>query len=167
MSTWCRTRTMTRAGACIAGSCAPVAVQVARLQFFILLPSKRVYLKHNPTVDERRVLRERCTTGLPHFERKQKKPTLTTVWSILRGCHQRSRMACRQITVDQYFFRNVYYILDTVIPRLLEDPNRKFIYVEVGFFAVGPRPNGCLSASFAASPADSRARATLLCVALR
>ena len=48
-------------------------------------------------------------------------------------------MACRQITVDQYFFRNVYYILDTVIPRLLEDPNRKFIYVEVGFFAVLPR----------------------------
>jgi hypothetical protein len=76
-------------------------------------------------------------------------------------------MACRQITVDQYFFRNVYYILDTVIPRLLEDPNRKFIYVEVGFFAVLSRPNGCLSASFAASPADSRARATLRCVALR
>jgi alpha-mannosidase len=40
-----------------------------------------------------------------------------------------------QITVDQYFFRNVYYIIDTVIMALEEDPNRKFIYVEVGFFA--------------------------------
>jgi alpha-mannosidase len=40
-----------------------------------------------------------------------------------------------QITVDQYFFRNVYYIIDTVVSRLTEDPNRKFIYVEVGFFA--------------------------------
>jgi len=40
-----------------------------------------------------------------------------------------------QVTVDQYFFRNVYYIIDTVVSRLTEDPNRKFIYVEVGFFA--------------------------------
>ena len=40
-----------------------------------------------------------------------------------------------QVTVDQYFFRNVYYVLDTVIPRLAEDPNRKFIYVETAFFA--------------------------------
>lgn len=40
-----------------------------------------------------------------------------------------------QITVDQYFYRNVYYIIDTVVSRLTEDPNRKFIYVEVGFFA--------------------------------
>jgi len=29
----------------------------------------------------------------------------------------------------------VYYIIDTVVSRLTEDPNRKFIYVEVGFFA--------------------------------
>merc|ERR1719253_1112970 len=40
-----------------------------------------------------------------------------------------------QVTVDQYFFRNVYYIIDTVVQQLAEDPNRKFIYVEVGFFA--------------------------------
>jgi alpha-mannosidase len=40
-----------------------------------------------------------------------------------------------QVTVDQYFFADVYYVLDTVIPRLAVDPNRKFIYVEIGFFA--------------------------------
>lgn len=68
-----------------------------------------------------------------------------------------------QVTVDQYFFNEVYYVLDTVraclihvlsglhvdlrhlvlngacisqvIPRLAEDPNRKFIYVEIGFFS--------------------------------
>eukprot|EP00931_Biecheleriopsis_adriatica_P102099 TRINITY_DN77122_c0_g1_i1.p1 TRINITY_DN77122_c0_g1~~TRINITY_DN77122_c0_g1_i1.p1 ORF type:complete len:1154 (+),score=170.39 TRINITY_DN77122_c0_g1_i1:66-3527(+) len=40
-----------------------------------------------------------------------------------------------QVTVDQYFYRNVYYIIDTVLARLLENPDRKFIYVEVGFFA--------------------------------
>ena len=37
--------------------------------------------------------------------------------------------------VPRYFFQSVYYILDTVVPRLHEDPNRKFIYVEIGFFA--------------------------------
>eukprot|EP00729_Bicosta_minor_P002033 gene2033-12011_t len=36
---------------------------------------------------------------------------------------------------DQYFFTDVYFVIDTVIPRLAEDPNRKFIYVEIGFFA--------------------------------
>eukprot|EP00038_Savillea_parva_P006369 m.163286 g.163286 ORF g.163286 m.163286 type:complete len:1147 (+) comp12291_c0_seq1:1380-4820(+) len=40
-----------------------------------------------------------------------------------------------QVTVDQYFFNNVYYVLDTVVRRLDEDPNRRFIYVEIGFFA--------------------------------
>ena len=40
-----------------------------------------------------------------------------------------------QVTVDQYGFSDVYYILDTVIPRLLEDPNRRFIYVETAFLA--------------------------------
>ena len=40
-----------------------------------------------------------------------------------------------QVTVDQYFFTDVYYVLDTVIPRLAEDPNRKFMYVETAFFA--------------------------------
>eukprot|EP01059_Diplonema_ambulator_P008478 TRINITY_DN18114_c0_g1_i1.p1 TRINITY_DN18114_c0_g1~~TRINITY_DN18114_c0_g1_i1.p1 ORF type:complete len:1107 (+),score=202.08 TRINITY_DN18114_c0_g1_i1:107-3322(+) len=38
-------------------------------------------------------------------------------------------------TVDQYFYKEVYYIIDTVVMRLLEDSNRRFIYVEVGFFA--------------------------------
>ncbi|XP_015271310.1 PREDICTED: lysosomal alpha-mannosidase [Gekko japonicus] len=46
-------------------------------------------------------------------------------------------------TVDQYFFgvRNdiqhagVEYILDSVIPELLADPSKRFIYVEVVFFA--------------------------------
>ncbi|XP_061472674.1 lysosomal alpha-mannosidase isoform X1 [Rhineura floridana] len=46
-------------------------------------------------------------------------------------------------TVDQYFFgvRNdiqhagVQYILDSVIPQLLADPSKRFIYVEVAFFA--------------------------------
>nr|XP_060620901.1 lysosomal alpha-mannosidase [Anolis sagrei ordinatus] len=46
-------------------------------------------------------------------------------------------------TVDQYFFgvRNdiqhagVQYILDSVIPQLLADPSKRFIYVEVVFFA--------------------------------
>jgi alpha-mannosidase len=40
-----------------------------------------------------------------------------------------------QITVDQYFSGEVYYIIDTVVSRLAENPDRKFIYVEVGFFA--------------------------------
>eukprot|EP01064_Diplonema_japonicum_P013576 TRINITY_DN2111_c0_g5_i1.p1 TRINITY_DN2111_c0_g5~~TRINITY_DN2111_c0_g5_i1.p1 ORF type:complete len:1111 (+),score=357.90 TRINITY_DN2111_c0_g5_i1:44-3376(+) len=40
-----------------------------------------------------------------------------------------------QVTVDQYFYEEVYYILDTLVMRLQEDPNRKFMYVETGFFA--------------------------------
>ena len=40
-----------------------------------------------------------------------------------------------QVTVDQYFFDNVYYVLDTVVPRLADNPDRHFIYVEIGFFA--------------------------------
>jgi alpha-mannosidase len=40
-----------------------------------------------------------------------------------------------QVTVDQYFSSEVFYVIDTVIQNLLEDPNRKFIYVEIGFFA--------------------------------
>ena len=40
-----------------------------------------------------------------------------------------------QVTVDQYFFREVYYIVDTVVQNLLVNPDRKFIYVETGFFA--------------------------------
>ena len=43
-----------------------------------------------------------------------------------------------QVTVDQYLFTDVYYVLDTVIPRLAEDPARRFIYVEIGFCAPFP-----------------------------
>lgn len=39
------------------------------------------------------------------------------------------------MTVDQYFAREVFYIIDTVVHSLAQDPNRKFIYVETGFFA--------------------------------
>jgi hypothetical protein len=40
-----------------------------------------------------------------------------------------------QVTVDQYFFSEVYYVVDTVVDQLLKDPKRHFIYVETGFFA--------------------------------
>jgi alpha-mannosidase len=40
-----------------------------------------------------------------------------------------------QITVDQYFFNEVYYVVDTVIDQLEKDPKRHFIYVETAFFA--------------------------------
>jgi hypothetical protein len=40
-----------------------------------------------------------------------------------------------QVTVDQYFFNEVYYVVDTVVDQLLKDPKRHFIYVETGFFA--------------------------------
>jgi alpha-mannosidase len=40
-----------------------------------------------------------------------------------------------QITVDQYFFTEVYYVVDTVVDQLEKDPMRHFIYVETGFFA--------------------------------
>jgi alpha-mannosidase len=40
-----------------------------------------------------------------------------------------------QVTVDQYFFNEVYYVVDTVITELLKNPDRRFMYVEVGFFA--------------------------------
>jgi alpha-mannosidase len=39
------------------------------------------------------------------------------------------------ITVDQYFVQEVYYIVDTVVDQLLRDPNRKFMFVEIAFFA--------------------------------
>ncbi|XP_060071778.1 lysosomal alpha-mannosidase-like [Ylistrum balloti] len=46
-------------------------------------------------------------------------------------------------TVDQYYYGDqnsiqtagVQYILDSVIPELLRDPSKRFIYVEVAFFA--------------------------------
>ena len=40
-----------------------------------------------------------------------------------------------QVTVDQYFFTEVYYVVDTVVDQLIKDPKRHFIYVETGFFA--------------------------------
>ena len=40
-----------------------------------------------------------------------------------------------QVTVDQYFANEVYFIIDTVVQNLAADVNRKFIYVETGFFA--------------------------------
>jgi alpha-mannosidase len=39
------------------------------------------------------------------------------------------------VTVDQYFFSEVYYVVDTVVDNLVKDPKRHFIYVETGFFA--------------------------------
>jgi hypothetical protein len=32
-----------------------------------------------------------------------------------------------QVTVDQYFFTEVYYVVDTVVDQLLKNPNRHFI----------------------------------------
>ena len=40
-----------------------------------------------------------------------------------------------QVTVDQYFFQDVYFVVDTVVDNLLKDPNRRFMYVETAFFA--------------------------------
>lgn len=40
-----------------------------------------------------------------------------------------------QVTVDQYFYKEVYFVIDTVVQNLMDDPNRKFVYVETGFFA--------------------------------
>ncbi len=40
-----------------------------------------------------------------------------------------------QVTVDQYFFTEVYYVVDTVVDQLIKNPKRHFIYVETGFFA--------------------------------
>ena len=40
-----------------------------------------------------------------------------------------------QVTVDQYFAQQVYFVIDTVVLNLAQDPARKFIYVETGFFA--------------------------------
>ncbi|KAJ9456762.1 putative alpha-mannosidase [Diplonema papillatum] len=40
-----------------------------------------------------------------------------------------------QVTVDQYFYTEVYYILDTLLEFLTQDPNRRFMFVETAFFA--------------------------------
>ena len=39
------------------------------------------------------------------------------------------------ITVDQYYYKEVQYIIETVITRLEMNPDRKFIYVEIAFFS--------------------------------
>ncbi|KAK7113101.1 lysosomal alpha-mannosidase-like [Littorina saxatilis] len=39
------------------------------------------------------------------------------------------------ITVDQYYYERVQYILDSVIPELVNDPSKRFIYVEIAFFS--------------------------------
>ena len=40
-----------------------------------------------------------------------------------------------QVTIDQYFSREVYWIIDTITEQLAQNLNRKFIYVETAFFA--------------------------------
>jgi alpha-mannosidase len=40
-----------------------------------------------------------------------------------------------QVTVDQYYHTEVYYVIDTVVTELLKNPDRRFMYVEIGFFA--------------------------------
>jgi alpha-mannosidase len=40
-----------------------------------------------------------------------------------------------QVTVDQYFVNEVFFVIDTVIQNLRDNADRKFIYVEIGFFA--------------------------------
>ena len=32
-----------------------------------------------------------------------------------------------QVTVDQYFFTEVYYVVDTVVSELQKNPDRKFM----------------------------------------
>ena len=39
-----------------------------------------------------------------------------------------------QVTVDQYYYESVQYILDTVVEELQIDRKRRFIYVEIAFF---------------------------------
>uniref|UniRef100_A0A0B7AW15 Alpha-mannosidase n=1 Tax=Arion vulgaris TaxID=1028688 RepID=A0A0B7AW15_9EUPU len=39
------------------------------------------------------------------------------------------------VTVDQYYYRQVQFILDGVIAELQADPTKRFIYVEIAFFS--------------------------------
>ncbi|XP_005095526.1 lysosomal alpha-mannosidase [Aplysia californica] len=39
------------------------------------------------------------------------------------------------MTVDQYYYKYVQWILDGVIPELVADPSKRFIYVEIAFFS--------------------------------
>ena len=32
-----------------------------------------------------------------------------------------------QVTVDQYFFTSVYYVVDTIVDQLVKNPNQHFI----------------------------------------
>ena len=34
-----------------------------------------------------------------------------------------------QVTVDQYYHNEVYYVVDTVVTELMKDENRRFMYV--------------------------------------
>ena len=46
-------------------------------------------------------------------------------------------------TVDDYYYGNndgiqlagVQYVIDTVVRELLNDPKKRFVYVEIGFFS--------------------------------
>ena len=49
------------------------------------------------------------------------------------------------VTVDQYFFSEVYYVVDTVVDNLVKDPKRHFIYVETGFCELHSLYNCCVS----------------------
>ena len=54
---------------------------------------------------------------------------LTALFRILATC------TGWQVTVDQYFEKEVYFTIDTVVQNLAADHNRRFIYVETAFFA--------------------------------
>lgn len=64
----------------------------------------------------------------------------TTTLGGLRPCVDQNVFLTRQ--VDQYYYganntiqnAGVQYILDTVIPNLVDNPNRKFVYVEQAFY---------------------------------
>ena len=47
----------------------------------------------------------------------------------------RRRLLIPRPRPPQYFFTEVYYVVDTVVDQLEKDPMRHFIYVETGFFA--------------------------------
>jgi hypothetical protein len=40
-----------------------------------------------------------------------------------------------QVTVDQYYHNEVYYVVDTVVTELMKDENRRFMYVHRGYGA--------------------------------
>lgn len=54
-------------------------------------------------------------------------------WIFLLSCL--SRVVCCLAVRNDIQHAGVQYILDSVIPELLVDPSKRFIYVEVAFFA--------------------------------